>query len=1146
MAIEERCPTKLLDDTPADTDDFGGHESVARSIAELVRTEAGGKAIGLEGGWGAGKSTIVNLTSTILAQTKNGEYRTVVFDTWAHQGDPLRRTFLETLIKRAQAFNWVNSKKWEGRLAELAKRRTEDRTTVIPRLTGAGIWFALTLLVIPLGSALVAAGASLLASQSAVGKWALLFLLIGLVGALLPLICYFIVAVYRRLRRFLSSGGKWENGGMDEFPALVAGQATTESLTVATHTPDPTSVEFESEFRRLLKEALEPDGRRLLLVIDNLDRVEPSDALSIWSTLQTFLGHSDYHRTDWLDRLWVLIPYDSKSVLRLWDKPVSDSESTSGSTLATSFLDKTFQLRFRAPPLLLLDWREFLQETLQKALPRHDEADFRDVYRAYAAKGGFEATAPTPRDLKIFVNQIGSLHRIRQDEFPLSYLACYVLLQGDCRNVLGDLLAETNLEIPRRIIGSQCREIMAALHFGVPVEEARQILLRAPIESAMTDGDAAALSRLALAHPAGFWSVLEDCVPAGAEDWNSLSPAELATAAIALANSHVLNKDDSRPEAATVRSRIGTAASAVQAWAPFESAISHGIVAIASLAPNPEEIIPQLIEAVANAPVDSQGRPSDEEKQGVSPRVWMSSGIILIKGLIDLGFSEQIGDGIRVPLDAEQWVDAADEIADKDPRGQFLKYFELHSISDIEQRLAQRVTSGQFDETIFHAARAALATRSSNGMKNVGMAVLSRLQSNWNFQADQLVFMLKILRFSRSVGLIDNDQYAEFAGTGQYLHLLYLSASDSQPEAVAECMFGYLEAVPDASERHYGGQSRYGYNTLTNLLQNPNTLPDVVKHFTAIAEETENLPIVFEMATEQRPVPPFLARVLKTLLTSEDVSKPHDLVRANWSVIRDVFETGEDDSQTFGTFLKALPELAHLVAGVLDGTFDVCDCGLYVGLLASGADPNLVNWCANGLPSVSREAWSTEFASQGDLVDLVTALRTRGASVVLGADYLDALVDCARNVVDGGEMLMALDAWPDVLSFLDTYGRELFSRRAYKILEGSHGGASVEFFDLFGDMLSNRELLANEQWFIDQVCRPILDTGNARGMTWVADIADSDPALLIKHRDHAAINDFKDRIRQRLNDTSDRDPTFHDLARIGAALGISRPQRESS
>ena len=59
--MQERCETRILPDTPADADAFGSHGRVARSIPEVVETESGGKAIGVEGGWGAGKSTIVRL-----------------------------------------------------------------------------------------------------------------------------------------------------------------------------------------------------------------------------------------------------------------------------------------------------------------------------------------------------------------------------------------------------------------------------------------------------------------------------------------------------------------------------------------------------------------------------------------------------------------------------------------------------------------------------------------------------------------------------------------------------------------------------------------------------------------------------------------------------------------------------------------------------------------------------------------------------------------------------------------------------------------------------------------------------------------------------------------------------------------------------
>ena len=139
VAVKERCPTKLLADTPAETDAFGSHERVARSIAEVVQTESGGKAIGLEGGWGAGKSTIVKLISQKLSHTRESAHEIAVFDMWSHQDDPLRRTFLESLITRVQGFGWVNKEKWDRRIAELARRRREDTTRIVPRLTRTGV-----------------------------------------------------------------------------------------------------------------------------------------------------------------------------------------------------------------------------------------------------------------------------------------------------------------------------------------------------------------------------------------------------------------------------------------------------------------------------------------------------------------------------------------------------------------------------------------------------------------------------------------------------------------------------------------------------------------------------------------------------------------------------------------------------------------------------------------------------------------------------------------------------------------------------------------------------------------------------------------------------------------------------------------------
>ena len=414
--------------------------------------------------------------------------------------------FLENLVTRVQEFGWVNKEKWDRRIAELTRRRREETTRVVPKLTGTGVGFAFALLAIPIGSALITAGFSLLGSKDASTSLGAVLLPVGIVVALAPAIYYGLLWGYRIWRRLRRGERSDEDGGLSELPALVTGQASTESRTEVTQTPDPTSVEFESIFRDLLDEALEREDRKLLIVVDNLDRVEPSDALSIWSTLQTFLGHRDYQQPDWIDRLWVLLPYDDNAILRLWDGSSSDATKPTNSSLAASFLDKTFQLRFRAPPLLLSNWREFLREALQQALPNHQEADFHGVYRAFAAKGGLETSAPTPRSLKNFVNQIGALHREWQDQFPLSYLACYVLFQKDCKDVRKALLSNDDFELLSRNIGQDWRGIVAAFHFNVPIEKARQLLLRGPIEFALANSDGKTLSDLESAHLQDFWS----------------------------------------------------------------------------------------------------------------------------------------------------------------------------------------------------------------------------------------------------------------------------------------------------------------------------------------------------------------------------------------------------------------------------------------------------------------------------------------------------------------------------------------------------------------------------------------------------------------------------------------------------------------
>ena len=111
---EPACRTLLLADEPADADAFSGgaHQRLASTLAQMVIDEPVGRAVALQGSWGVGKSTVIRLLRKELGDQDDIEV--FAFDAWAHEGDPLRRTFLESLIERF-AGKWIDRSTWDKR-----------------------------------------------------------------------------------------------------------------------------------------------------------------------------------------------------------------------------------------------------------------------------------------------------------------------------------------------------------------------------------------------------------------------------------------------------------------------------------------------------------------------------------------------------------------------------------------------------------------------------------------------------------------------------------------------------------------------------------------------------------------------------------------------------------------------------------------------------------------------------------------------------------------------------------------------------------------------------------------------------------------------------------------------------------------------
>lgn len=88
----------LLRDDPSATDEFGPHKKIASIIKDEIARSSSGRSIAVVGPWGSGKSTVIQLLKGELSISKDVSAHVFVYDAWSHQGDPLRRAFLEDLI----------------------------------------------------------------------------------------------------------------------------------------------------------------------------------------------------------------------------------------------------------------------------------------------------------------------------------------------------------------------------------------------------------------------------------------------------------------------------------------------------------------------------------------------------------------------------------------------------------------------------------------------------------------------------------------------------------------------------------------------------------------------------------------------------------------------------------------------------------------------------------------------------------------------------------------------------------------------------------------------------------------------------------------------------------------------------------------
>lgn len=478
VGTEETPNLNFIRDEATTEDAFRSHTRVAKAITAAIRMRPDLKVVGLLGPWGSGKSTVLKITQTLLAEEKAIQPYCFSYDAWLHQNDPPRRSFLETLVHFLQHEKLSDAstrENWKKRLDRLNRRVEEWENTSTPSLTSAGKILIWSLFLLPLATQFVAYEwfeKATTKGSAGFERWAFP---IGFVLLLLPLLLT--VGIYIWWRPLASPFRKkfWRtHRGRHEgesIISLIMNKEVQKSRHRITRDLDPTTIEFQDIFREIM-DAVSGLNRRFIFIVDNLDRLPEAEAVSMWATIRSFfLGALE---TEHVRRLMnpptVILPIDENAVRRMYQVSHGDDADA----LARSFMDKTFDLTFRVTRPVLSDWNAFLGSQMRTVFGAFLGDDWSmivgnlyDEHVRNSFDGGTnDSVVITPRSINTLVNDIAVLWlQWRSEPIRFASIAYYAINR---ETVDADILAAITVGNPTLAsFDRDWQASLASLHYGV-------------------------------------------------------------------------------------------------------------------------------------------------------------------------------------------------------------------------------------------------------------------------------------------------------------------------------------------------------------------------------------------------------------------------------------------------------------------------------------------------------------------------------------------------------------------------------------------------------------------------------------------------------------------------------------------------------
>lgn len=518
---------QIVSTAPCNDDWFEGqsHKRIASKIADIILDESQHGIIGIDGGWGSGKSNLVGLTQKAINEKikddKKKKYVFVTFDVWAHHTDYLRRSLLEEFIKSLMDQK-VLGDSWLEMIDMLLAKVREVDTKKIVKLNEMVIATAILAAVMPI-----------IHTISDNWKYGYILAIIAYVIVLI----WFVSSRYQSMKKFkqtvtfssfisecfklyVDKSNIESKKGYSEVNNKNSESKTVEFITEK----EPTARQFRDWMHRIDDE-LKSKNTHVVFVIDNMDRLPIAKVKETWATIHAFFAECKYNY------IHTIIPFDRSHIINAFkeenirevdiekekngDKPELQTEVKS---YGNDFINKTFYVIYRVSPPILSDWRDYFERVWKMAFGDEIYKEHDELLLV------FEKLSPdfTPRSIIAFINECVTIHTVMEEEIPSEYLGIYILGKERINKAPDkQLLTPDFLEglKGKYVNDDELPRYLSAIHYQIKKDRALDVVYLPKVKKALDDGNAAFIEEM------GNDRVLNSLLPDAISDTDNIDKA---------------------------------------------------------------------------------------------------------------------------------------------------------------------------------------------------------------------------------------------------------------------------------------------------------------------------------------------------------------------------------------------------------------------------------------------------------------------------------------------------------------------------------------------------------------------------------------------------------------------------------------------